>query len=149
MFLFRRIAPYFSPWQISSRFSSEQEAPAGSVVFRNAGELAIAAKQWPAARLVEVWNQLPGAKPVRKFTDRTSGVRRLWEAVQAIAVKGGPQRRKPASKPVAAPVTAKPSKRGRTAGEGTKTEKILGLLRQPSGATLPWSETLQAASYTQ
>jgi hypothetical protein len=117
-------------------FSSEQEAPAGGVVFRSAEELAIAAKQWPAARLVEVWNQLPGAKPVRKFTDRTSGVRRLWEAVQAIAVKGSPQRRKARSKAVAAPVTAKQSKRGRTAGESTKTEKILSLLRQPSGATL-------------
>jgi hypothetical protein len=33
-------------------------------------------------------------------------------------------------------VTAKQSKRGRTAGESTKTEKILSLLRQPSGATL-------------
>jgi hypothetical protein len=117
-------------------FSSEQEAPAGGAVFRSAEELSAAAKQWPAARLVEVWNQLPGAKPVRKFTDRTSGVRRLWEAVQAIATKRGPQRRKARSKPVAAPVTAKQSKQGRTASEGAKTGKILSLLRQPSGATL-------------
>jgi hypothetical protein len=116
--------------------SSDQEAPAGSVVFHSAEELAAAAKQWPAARLVEVWNQLPGARPVRKFTDRKSGVRRLWEAVQAISAKRVPQRRKTAAKPVAAPVTAKQSKQGRTAGEGTKTEKILSLLRQPSGATL-------------
>jgi hypothetical protein len=116
--------------------SSEREAPAGSIVVRSAEELAIATKLWPAARLVEVWNQLPGVTPVRKFTDRTSGVRRLWEAVQAIAAKRGPQPRKTTAKPVAAPVTAKQSKQSRTAGDGTKTEKILSLLRQPSGATL-------------
>ncbi|MGA2212517.1 MAG: DUF3489 domain-containing protein [Bryobacteraceae bacterium] len=51
-------------------------------------------------------------------------------------MRRGPQRRKAASKPVAEPVTAKQSKQGRTAGAGTKTEKILDLLRQPSGATL-------------
>jgi hypothetical protein len=59
-------------------FSSEQEAPAGSAIFRNAEELAAVAKQWPAARLVEVWNQLPGGKPLSKFTDRKTGVRRLF-----------------------------------------------------------------------
>jgi hypothetical protein len=37
---------------------------------------------------------------------------------------------------VAAPVTAKQSKQGRTGSGSTKTERILSLLRQPSGATL-------------
>ena len=34
-------------------------------------ELAKATEQWPASKLVEVWNQLPGVAPVRRFTDRT------------------------------------------------------------------------------
>jgi hypothetical protein len=51
-------------------------------------------------------------------------------------VKRGPQRRKAVAKAVAAPVTAKQSKQGRTGSGSTKTERILSLLRQPSGATL-------------
>ena len=117
-------------------FSSEQEAPAGSAIFRNAEELAAVAKQWPAARLVEVWNQLPGGKPLSKFTDRKTGVRRLWEAVQSVAANGGKQRRKVGSKRQGAAPTARRSNQGHTARTGTKTEKILALLRQPSGATL-------------
>jgi len=117
-------------------FSSEQEAPAGSAIFRNAEELAAVAKQWPAARLVEVWNQLPGGKPLSKFTDRKTGVRRLWEAVQSVAANGGKQRRKGGSKRQGAAPTARRSSQGHTARKGTKTEKILALLRQPSGATL-------------
>jgi hypothetical protein len=117
-------------------FSSEQRVSAGSAIFRSAEELAEVAKQWPAARMVEVWNKLPGGKPVRKFTDRKTGVRRLWEAVQGVAAKDGKQRGKVGSKrPTAAPA-ARRSSQGRTDRKGTKTEKILALLRQPSGATL-------------
>ena len=91
---------------------------------------------WPIARLVAVWNQLPGAKQIRKFTDRKSAVRRLWEAGQRLAAKTGKRPRKVVSKPPVAVPLAKQSKQGHAAGEGTKTEKVLALLRQPSGATL-------------
>lgn len=37
----------------------------------------------PAAKLVEIWNNLPGVTPVKKFTDRKVAIRRIWGAVQA------------------------------------------------------------------
>ena len=117
-------------------FASEQVAPAGEAVFGSAEQLAVLVQAWPMARLVEVWNQLPGAKQVRKFTDRKSGVRRLWQAVQGVAVKAGQQRRKAVLKRPPEPPTAKQSKQGRTPEKGTKTETVLALLRHPSGATL-------------
>jgi Protein of unknown function (DUF3489) len=118
------------------RFTSGQEIPPGGVVFGSAEELAAAVGPWPTARLVEVWNQVPGAKPLTKFTDRKTAVRRLWEALAARMPDSGQQRRKVGSKPQAALTIAKPAKQGQTAGKGTKTEQILALLRQPSGATL-------------
>jgi hypothetical protein len=117
-------------------FASEQEAPAGEALFGSAEEFAALVQEWPLARLVGVWNQLPGAKQVCKFTDRKSGVRRLWQAVQGLAVKAGQQRRKAVLKRQPEPPTAKQSKQGRNPEKGTKTETILALLRQPSGATL-------------
>lgn len=117
-------------------FASEQEAPTAETVFGSAEQLAALVQEWPMARLVEVWNQLPGAKQIHKFTDRKSGVRRLWQAVQGVAAKAGQQRRKAVLKRQPAPPTAKQSKQGRTPEKGTKTETILALLRQPSGATL-------------
>jgi hypothetical protein len=48
----------------TERFTSEKEL----------GELAA---QWPAARLVEVWNGIPGGKPVKKFTSRKTAVTRI------------------------------------------------------------------------
>src|SRR5579863_1068528 len=56
--------------------------------FRSREELATLTEPWPAARLVEIWNQLPGVKPLRRFTDRTTAVRRIWDAVQALTAAG-------------------------------------------------------------
>lgn len=61
---------------------------------------------WPLLRLVATWNNLPGAKPVRRFTDRTTGLRRIWTALQSL--------------PIAT----------------TKTELVISLLNRRSGATL-------------
>jgi hypothetical protein len=38
--------------------------------FRSAKELDKVARKWPAPRLIEIWNALPGVSPVRKFTSR-------------------------------------------------------------------------------
>jgi hypothetical protein len=103
--------------------------------FRSREELGTLTEPWPAARLVEVWNLLPGVKPVRRFTDRATAVRRIWEAVEVLAAAGergsarGTQR--PSSR-----MKANKTQRRATARKGTKTEKILAMLRRPSGATL-------------
>jgi len=78
----------------------------------------------PARRLVEVWNKLAGAKPLSKFTDRKTAVRRRWTAMQGFAAKDGEQRSNTGSK---RQETA-PEGRGRRARESTKTEKVLALI---------------------
>jgi hypothetical protein len=74
--------------------AKEAEAVPDSERFSNQAGLAKLAAHWPAARLVEIWNSLPGATPVHKFTDRNKAVGRIWKALQSLG--------QPAS-PVAAP----------------------------------------------
>src|ERR1700688_2746770 len=52
--------------------------------FTTESELAQLAAQWPAARLVEVWNSIPGVPPVRKFTSRKTAIDRIWRAAQSL-----------------------------------------------------------------
>ena len=67
--------------------SIETEAPAtigSGASFTSQEELADATKDWPASRLVEVWNSFAGAPPfgdlkeIRRFTDRKSAIARIW-----------------------------------------------------------------------
>src|SRR6202049_70067 len=53
-------------------------------IFANQEELADLAAKWPANRLIEVWNGIPGLTPVKKFTDRKSAVARIWKAIQSL-----------------------------------------------------------------
>jgi hypothetical protein len=68
--------------------------------FSSAKQLNRLAAKWPATRLVEIWNSLPGQKPVKKFTSRDKAVARIWEAIQTLvpdtgAPRGVWRRRKP------------------------------------------------------
>ena len=72
-------------------------------------DFASVSADWPMLKLVAIWNKLPGVKPVRKFTDRSTTLRRIWPAIHVLA-----------------------------AGATTKTEFIVGLLKQPTGATLAY-----------
>ena len=45
-------------------------------------------KRWPGPRLVEIWNALPGQKPVKKFTNRKVAVSRIWAIAQSLAPRG-------------------------------------------------------------
>jgi hypothetical protein len=84
-------------------------------------------KSWPGPRIVEISNTLPGQKPVKKVSNE--GVARLVarsRAQGARALRVAPHK---VSK------RAKPTRTGRTRA-GTKTAKILDLLRRPGGATL-------------
>ena len=35
-------------------------------------------------RLIEIWNSLPGVKPVTKFTSRKTATERIWKAIQSL-----------------------------------------------------------------
>jgi len=147
--------------------SVESEAPAaieGGASFTSQEELADATKDWPAIRLVEVWNSFAGAPPfgdlkeVRRFTDRKSGIARIWNAAQRLgedleketAAKPvpTPKPKKASSKPTAAKgatakakatkgATAKDGATGaKPAREGSKTAQVIALLQRKNGATL-------------
>src|ERR1700722_12415134 len=62
----------------------EAESLANAECFRNEAGLAKLAANWPTARLVEIWNSLPGETPVRKFKDRATGVSRIWKSIQGL-----------------------------------------------------------------
>ena len=73
--------------------AKEAEAFPDSERFSTEAALTKLAANWLAARLIDIWNGLPGAIPVRKFKDRATAVSRIWKAIQdlgrAAAVAAG------------------------------------------------------------
>ena len=136
--------------------TSKQEAGEGES-FSSQQELANLVAEWPATRLIEVWNGIPGLTPVKKFTDRKSAVVRIWKAIQSLdgggatemattapgragKVKAGAKQAKKAKD--TGKVSAKPAKGRKAAAkpavtrEGSKKAEVLGLLQRKGGATL-------------
>jgi hypothetical protein len=125
-------------------------------IFASQQELADLAATWPANRLIEVWNGIPGLTPVKKFTDRKSAVARIWKAIQSL--DGGspaepattaPKRANKAKAAAKQPKKAKTAKvkasKGKrikggdkpaAARDGSKKAEVLGLLQRKGGATL-------------
>jgi len=64
---------------------ADAESNPGTEHFSSLEELAQLASNWPTARLVEIWNNLPGVTSVKKFTGRSTGVTRIWKALQELA----------------------------------------------------------------
>ena len=102
--------------------------------FTSPKELGRLAENWPGSRLVEIWNALPGQKPVKKFTSRLAAVTRIWKAIQNLAPHRTPQapRVGPNNK------SGKRAHRARraTARRGSKTAQVVELLKRPHGVTL-------------
>ena len=64
--------------------AKEAEAVTDSGRFSSEATLAKLAANWPAGRLVEIWNSLPGATEVKKFKDRATAASRIWKAIQTL-----------------------------------------------------------------
>jgi hypothetical protein len=118
--------------------------PGDTVKLTNEPEFAAATKDWPTARLIELWNKLPNVMPVTKFTDRKTALRRIWTAIETIEPGAD---REPAPKSQAAPkpksaakakavARAKPAAKAKSAAGQTKTDQVIAALRGPAGATL-------------
>ena len=68
--------------EIRAHVIAEDAAATGAETFTSETELGDLATNWPGARLIEIWNALPGVAPVKKFKDRPTGVARIWKAIQ-------------------------------------------------------------------
>src|SRR5713226_9967030 len=97
-----------------------EERQEGTETFSSSDELAALAAKWPGARLVEIWNSLPGVEPIERFTSRQVATTRIWKAVQHLQPTVGARRRQAAPKKASTRIKA--NSRVRPAGRGnTKT----------------------------
>jgi hypothetical protein len=75
-------------------FGSSEEAAATTTPFDSFGsekDLADLAAGWPAARLVAIWNSLPGVTPVKRFKSGNGAVGRIWERIQGLGEVAEPE----------------------------------------------------------
>jgi hypothetical protein len=107
----------------------EAETVPNSERFSNEAALAKLAAIWPAARLVEIWNSLPGETPVKKFKDRATAVSRIWKAIQSLGQSAPAAAEEPAPVPETAPVP------DQEAGEAAQPEAVSPEVREPAPAT--------------
>ena len=151
--------------------AKEAEAIPDSERFASEAALAKLAANWAAARLVEIWNSLPGASPVTKFKDRVTGVSRIWKAIQTLGVtpEENPEivvepelEMEPTATPFAPQVPdvapeanaaktnaarAKNAPRAETGvpREGSKISQVIAMLKREGGTTL--DEIVTATSW--
>ncbi|HZV06199.1 MAG TPA: DUF3489 domain-containing protein [Gemmataceae bacterium] len=131
-------------------FPAAEQIPEGQEQFASEKELAKLAAKWPADRLINVWNSFAGVagfgadlKPVKKFTDRKTAVKRIWAAIQKLDAPT-PQETAPAAPQAAdvAPKRAKATKAAKTKEgasvprEFSKKAIVLEMLRRKEGASL-------------
>jgi hypothetical protein len=142
-------------------FASQDEASAASTTpfdsFGSEQQLAELVAAWPAARLVALWNGLPGVTPVKSLKSPQAATARIWKRIQGLGEtqptverkahvgvtsrKSAPAKRKAARKRTA----VRPAPRGRKAApapdpvalrKGTKTAQVVAMLQRKNGATL-------------
>ena len=89
--------------------------PDGATAFTSEKELLRLATDWPAERLVEVWNGIPGVKAVTRFTSRKAGAARIWKAIQSLAATEATAAPAPPAKPAQRATNART---GYSAGQG-------------------------------
>ena len=150
-----------------SAFGSAEEATAATATpfdnFSSQPELATLAADWPAERLVAIWNGLPGVEPVKKLKSAKIAASRIWERIQGLAEAAEPKAEKPkperkakhcAQAAKGAPSKAKATKKATSAKnapkaktstktwgasarrEGSKTAQVVAMLQRKGGATL-------------
>ncbi|HEY7334150.1 MAG TPA: DUF3489 domain-containing protein [Bryobacteraceae bacterium] len=125
--------------------------------FATEKELAKLGAEWPAGRLIEIWNSFAGVapfddlKPVKKFTNRQVAVRRIWQAVARLSPVVAPQ-----AEPVApaegdakkAPAKSKKRDTAHKSGGESRTNKkaeVIALMKRPKGVTL--AEIIEATGW--
>jgi hypothetical protein len=116
--------------------SNERSSKSGAARFTNEKQLTALGAHWPNGRLVEIWNNLPGVRKVVKFTDRQTGVSRIWRAIERLEPHVGAHAASGGDKASSRGKTASPSEQPVVARTDTKAARVIALLKQPAGATL-------------
>jgi hypothetical protein len=116
-------------------FANRGDAGEGDL-FSSEAALTTLAAEWPTKRLVEIWNKLPGAKPVSKFKDRETAVARIWKAVRGRKPVVAPETADVASDAEPVRVDTPADKRRAPSGETSKGARVRELLEASRGATL-------------
>ena len=115
---------------------SNAAIPDNAQQFSSEKELSKLATDWPAERLVEIWNSLPGVKPAKKFTTRNVAAGRIWKAIQGLGADNAqPARTQPRVKAKSGK-KASPKPKAATARDGSKKATVIALLSRKDGATL-------------
>jgi hypothetical protein len=146
---------------------AETAVGAGAQAFTSQKQLAELAAVWPAERLVEIWNSLPGVEPAKGFKSAKAAASRIWTRIQTLGegaepkaptkAKGAKQARpvapakakasKKAAPAKKAPKAPKKATKAKSEGvrEGSKTATVIALLERKGGATL--AEVMKATDW--
>jgi hypothetical protein len=115
---------------------SNAAIPDNAQQFSSEKELSKLAADWPAERLVDIWNSLSGVKPVKKFTNRNAASGRIWKAIQSLGADvrehapAQPRTKAKGGKKVS------PKPKAATARDGSKKATVIAMLNRKDGATL-------------
>ena len=120
--------------------AKEADAVPNSERFGTEAALAKLAANWPASRLVEIWNSLPGETPVKKFKDRATAVSRIWKAIQSVGPAG------PAAADETAPVPETASVPEHEASETAQPEAGIPESQEPAVGTTVAPQSPDVAS---
>jgi hypothetical protein len=97
-------------------------------------------------RLTDIWNSLPGVKPVKKLTTRNVAVGRIWKAIQGLGADSGQDARTPPRTKAKSGKKATPKPKAATARDGSKKATVIAMLSRKDGATL---EAIMKATHWQ